>query len=105
SDVRLTGAIDGIEECDETLLDGFGNGFRERAALNIAMADQVLVGRVRPFEDVARALEHGEEGRSLLEETGEPFALLLQLVVGQDGLGSFSTDHECAADGAGGIAN
>ena len=54
--------------------------------------------RVGELEDVAGAVEDGEERRSLIEQIGEPLCLLLEELPGPDGFGGFGADDKDAAD-------
>ena len=61
-------------------------------------SNQVLIVRVGELEDVAGAVEDGEEGRSLIEQIGEPLCLLLEELSGHDGFGGFGADDKDSAD-------
>ncbi len=54
--------------------------------------------RVCEFEDVAGTVEDSEEGRSLIEQIGEPLCLLLEELAGHDSFCGFSADDEDSAD-------
>jgi hypothetical protein len=66
-----------VEEGDEALSLGLGNRFANGFSDEVALAHELLIEGVDHLEDVVGTAEDGEEGRGLLEEVGEPFALLL----------------------------
>ncbi len=80
ADEGFAGPVDLVEQGDEALSFGFGDGFANRFADQIALAHELLIERIDHLEDVFGAAEEGEEGGRLLEEVGEPFALLLEFL-------------------------
>ncbi len=80
ADEGFSGLIDLVEEGDEALSFGLGDGFANGFADESALAHELLIEGIDHLEDVFGPAEDGEEGGRLLEEIGEALALALQLL-------------------------
>ena len=105
ADVGLAGFIDVVEEGEEALSFGFGDGFANGFADDAALADELQIERIAHFEDVVGAAEDGEEGWSLLKEIGEPLLAGAEVLFGEEAAGGVGADDEDAADDSGGVAD
>ncbi len=97
---RLARPVNFIEKIEIALARRLGHRIAHGAADDVAVADQLLIGRVGIVEDMFGTARHRHEGRRFLEQLHEAFTLVLQFAFGQDLLRGFDDD----GDDAGGPA-
>ena len=82
STIGLT-KVTSVEQCDEALLDDFGQCFGDGPPHYVRAADQRQIGGIGQLEDVIRALEQRDGAGRLLEELLQPFDLGLVRTLGE----------------------
>ncbi len=102
---RFAGRIDAVHKGDKALFDDFRQGFGQGLADNVAIADQVEIGCIGVFEDVVRSAQNGHEGRRLVEQLHQAFALRLEFALPQHLCGRLDHRIHHAADTPGLVAD
>lgn len=81
ANVRLAAFIDSVKQLKKALACDFRKRLPHRLAEDIPVADQLVVGVVRQFEDEVRPAANGHEARRLLHQRAKAPTLLLQMLV------------------------